>query len=77
MPVGQFKSRFSEAIERVRAGESVVISYGRKHTRVAVLSPYRTRAAAGKKRVLGTLKGRVKVTFHSDYQLSDEDLLAS
>jgi antitoxin (DNA-binding transcriptional repressor) of toxin-antitoxin stability system len=37
LTVGEFKSRFSEALEAVRAGETIVVSYGRDHRKVAAL----------------------------------------
>jgi prevent-host-death family protein len=38
--VGEFKTDFSEIIARVRAGEEIIISYGKKKEKVAVLIPY-------------------------------------
>lgn len=62
-PVGEFKSRFSEIIHQVRAGEAVVISYGKKRENVAVLVPY---AAYKSKRIrLGLLQDKT-LTIHDD-----------
>jgi prevent-host-death family protein len=38
--VGDFKTHFSEVMERVRLGEEIIISYGKKKENVAVLIPY-------------------------------------
>ena len=38
--VGELKARFSEVLSEVKAGKTVVISYGRKHEKVAALVPY-------------------------------------
>ena len=74
MPVGEFKARFSEAVEQVRRGEEIVISYGRKHENVAVLIPYST--YKHKNQVsLGLLKGKVSVSFAEDFEMSSEELL--
>ena len=38
--IGKLKARFSEVLERVRQGEQIVISYGKKREKVAVIIPY-------------------------------------
>ena len=37
--VGEFKARFSEVIEKVKSGEPVGVSYGKKKELVGVLLP--------------------------------------
>ncbi len=37
--VGEFKARFSEMIDSVRAGQTIVVAYGRNHEKVAALIP--------------------------------------
>lgn len=74
MPVGEFKAHFSEAVEEVKRGEEIVISYGRKRENVAVLIPYS--AYKHKKKVsLGLLKGKVSVSFAEDFEMSSDELL--
>lgn len=71
-PVGEFKTHFSEIIEQVRAGEEVVISYGKKKENVAVLIPY---AAYKSKRIrLGLLQDKT-LTIHDDFAMSEEELV--
>lgn len=70
--VGDFKAHFSEIIERVRAGEEIVISYGKKKEKVAVLIPY---AAYKTKKVrLGLLREK-SLTIHDDFKMTEEELL--
>ena len=76
MTVGEFKSQFSEVLEAVQAGESVVVCYGRNHRKVAVMVPY-TSFKPSEPRPLGLLKGKVQVAFAKDFSLDDETLLAS
>jgi prevent-host-death family protein len=38
--VGQLKPNFSDILNDVRAGEEILISYGRKKEKVAVIVPY-------------------------------------
>jgi len=70
--VGDFKTHFSEVIERVRAGEEIIISYGKKKENVAVLIPYA--AYKTKKIRLGLLQEK-RLTIHDDFKMSAEELL--
>ena len=71
--VGEFKTHFSEIIERVRAGEEIVISYGKKKENVAVLIPY---AAYKTKMIrLGLLQDK-SLKIHDDFKMTEEELLS-
>lgn len=71
-PVGEFKAHFSEIIEQVRAGEEIIISYGKKKENIAVLIPY---AAYKRKKIrLGLLQDRT-LKIHDDFKMSEEELL--
>lgn len=70
--VGDFKTHFSEIIERVRAGEEIIISYGKKKENVAVLVPYA--AYKTKKIRLGLLQDKA-LKIHDDFKLTEEELL--
>lgn len=74
IPVGEFKARFSEIIDLVRDGETVVVSYGRNRERVAALVPY-AQAPLAQPRPLGLLAGKVQVDFADDFALDDDALL--
>jgi prevent-host-death family protein len=70
--VGDFKTHFSEIIERVRAGEEIIISYGKKKEKVAVLIPY---AAYKTKTIrLGLLQDK-SLKIHDDFKMTEEELL--
>jgi antitoxin (DNA-binding transcriptional repressor) of toxin-antitoxin stability system len=71
MPVGDFKSRFSEALEIVAQGGSVCVTYGRTRKPVAVLMPPEPRG----KRKLGLFAGRMKVKIGKDWEISEADFL--
>jgi prevent-host-death family protein len=76
MGVGEFKARFSEAVEAVRRGEEIVISYGRKHENLAVLVPfasYRKSHAL----TLGALSKRAAMTFGDDFEMTTDELVNS
>lgn len=70
--VGEFKGHFSEIIERVRAGEEIIISYGKKKENVAVLIPYA--AYKTKKIQLGLLQDKT-FKIHDDFKMTEEELL--
>lgn len=70
--VGYFKTHFSELIERVRAGEKIVISYGKKKEKVAVLIPYA--AYKTKKIQLGLLQDK-SLNIHHDFKITEKELL--
>ena len=72
LPVGEFKSRFSEALEVVSRGGSVCITYGRSRKPVALFSPPPRPAG---KRKLGTLAGKVKFHIAKDWSLAAEELV--
>lgn len=70
--VGDFKTHFSEVIERVRAGEEIIISYGKKKENVAVLIPYAS--YRNKKLRLGLLQDK-SFKIHDDFKMTEEELL--
>ncbi|HIJ94520.1 MAG TPA: prevent-host-death protein [Desulfuromonadales bacterium] len=74
MTVGHFKSHFSQVLDCVQQGEDVVISYGKKKEKIAVLVPFK-RYAGKPKRVLGLLSGTASFSLSSDFKISDEELL--
>ncbi len=74
MTVGDFKSRFSEALDAVRDGETIVVSYGRNHRKVAAMVPY-SELKPRKKRPLGLLQSTTRVTFGRDFALTDDEFL--
>jgi prevent-host-death family protein len=74
MTVGEFKARFSEALDAVRDGETIVVSYGRNHRKVAAMVPY-SELKSPKKRPLGLLRSKARVSFGRGFTLTDDDFL--
>ena len=74
--VGEVKSKFSEVLDMVQEGEEIYITYGKNKKVVAQIVPVKKKPGK-KKRKLGALKGKVKVTFHGDWHMTDEELLHS
>jgi antitoxin (DNA-binding transcriptional repressor) of toxin-antitoxin stability system len=75
MTVAHFKSHFSQVIDLIQHGEDIVISYGKKKEKIAVLVPYDV--YAGKtQRILGVLAGRASFSITADFKVSDDELLS-
>lgn len=68
--VGEFKTRFSEMIEKVKAGHSIGVTYGKKKELIGVFEPKKSRV---KKRKLGVLKGRISYKFKEDFKFNSEE----
>jgi antitoxin (DNA-binding transcriptional repressor) of toxin-antitoxin stability system len=75
MTVGHFKAHFSQVLDFVQHGEDVVISYGKKKEKIAVLVPY-GRYEGKPARILGILAGKASFTLSPDFKISDEELLS-
>ncbi len=71
MPVGDFKSRFSEALAIVANGGSVCVTLGRTHKPVVVLAPPQSRG----KRKLALFADKMKVQMSKDWEISEADIL--
>ncbi len=74
--IGELKNKFSHVLQRVQAGEEIIISLGKKGKKIAVLVPYDKYISASPRR-LGLLKGKAQCTIKDDFQMSDEELLRS
>jgi prevent-host-death family protein len=74
--VGELKARFSEVLDRVQKGEEIIISFGKRREKVAVLLPY-TRYHNRQHRRLGLLKGRGGFVIRKDFKMTDEAVLES
>ncbi len=76
LSIGELKTRFSEVLQKVRSGQKIVISYGKKREKVAVIVPYSVYASK-QERSLGLLKDRAGCIIHDDFEMSEKEMLAS
>lgn len=76
LKVGELKSKFSHILQRVQAGEEIIISFGKKGKKIAVLVPY-DKYISDSPRPLGLLKGKAKCKIGDDFYITDEELLIS
>ena len=72
MSVGEFKTHFSEVLERVKAGEEIAVTYGKKKEVVGYFLPEKPQKP---KRQLGLLEGKVEVIFTPDFEMTTEEFL--
>lgn len=74
MTVSEFKAHFSEVLDLVQGGEDVIISYGKKKEKIAVLVPFAN--YPGKpRRILGLLAGKATFSIADDFKITDDELL--
>jgi prevent-host-death family protein len=74
MTVGEVKAHFSEVLDKVQKGEDVVISFGKKKEKIAVLVPF-SHYQRKPQRTLGLLEGKASFTLKDEFAVSDEELL--
>ncbi|MFM9904542.1 MAG: type II toxin-antitoxin system Phd/YefM family antitoxin [Pyrinomonadaceae bacterium] len=76
LSVGEFKAQFSEVLEKVQAGESVGVLYGKNKKPVAKLVPMNdTKSKKASKRKLGLLNGKMKIVFAPDFKMTEEEFI--
>ncbi|MGC6424176.1 MAG: type II toxin-antitoxin system Phd/YefM family antitoxin [Lentimonas sp.] len=73
--VGEFKARFSEALQAVEEGDTVAITYGRAKRTVALLTPPPKPETQARK--LGRFAGKFTATISDDWKLDDKSFLES
>ena len=74
MPVGEFKARFSEVLDRVQGGESVTILKGRTKKPVAQIVPIKDGLPG--KRPVGLMRGNARIVIPDDFKFkSTEEFL--
>jgi prevent-host-death family protein len=78
LTIGELKTGFSEVLKKIRSGQKIVISYGKKREKVAVIVPYSAYAST-QERSLGLLKDRAGCgcIIHDDFEISEKEMLAS
>jgi len=67
------KTKFSSILRDVEVGNEIAITCGKNKRAVAVLIPYE-KWKKTQKRKLGTLEGKMSVTFAGDFAMTDEEL---
>ncbi len=76
LTVGELKASFSEVLEKVKSGQRIAISFGKKREKVAVIGPYSDYVSTPE-RSLGLLEGRAGCIIHDDFEITEKEMLAS
>jgi prevent-host-death family protein len=74
LQLAEAKTHFSAVLKDVELGNEIAISYGRKKETIAVIVPY-DKWKKSRKRELGTLKHRAKVTFSKNFSMTTEEFI--
>jgi prevent-host-death family protein len=74
LPLAEAKNHFSSVLKDVELGNEIAISYGKKKETIAVIISYE-KWKKSRKRELGALKHRAKVTFSKDFSITTEELI--
>jgi prevent-host-death family protein len=72
LTIANLKTNFSDIINDVKKGEKIIIEFGKKHEKVAVIIPYKD--FKKKKRKVGILKGKASYEIVGDFKMSEEEL---
>ena len=76
LPVGEFKAKFSEVLQKVQHGSSFGITYGKGKKKVAVLEPYKKYLNKTKFK-MGLLEGKASFKIHKGFKMTDQEFLNS
>ena len=76
LTIGEIKTSFSKVLKKIRSGQKIVICYGKKREKIAVIVPYSAYASTPE-RSLGLLKDRAEYIIHGDFEISEKEMLAS
>jgi antitoxin (DNA-binding transcriptional repressor) of toxin-antitoxin stability system len=74
LTIAHLKADFSSIINEVRNGEEILVEYGKKREKVAIIIPYKKYNR--KKRKIGILKGKASFSLDKNFKISDEELLS-
>lgn len=74
MSVTNFKAQFSDAVEQVKSGERIAVTFGKKKE---IVGYFLLELPSPTKRKLGLLKGKAKVIFHPNFKISEDEFLKS
>jgi len=73
MSVGELKPNFSAVIAGIKAGEEVIISYGRKKERVAVIIPYEKYKNQERKKQKEFVNNKNSLDFYANSWVDDSE----
>ena len=75
LTVGEFKARFSEVMDTIRRGKEVVLCFGKKKRKLAVVVPYE-KFAEKNRRKIGALEKKASCRITDGFKITDDEFLA-
>jgi prevent-host-death family protein len=76
LTVGEFKTQFADVVRDIQNGHPIVITYGKKRTKLAVLIPYDQYMHVTERR-LGILQDKASYHLQDDFKMTDEEFLTT
>lgn len=76
LPVGEFKAKFSEVLQKVQQGASFGITYGKDKKKVAVVIPYQKHTKQAKP-TIGLLEGKASFKLARGFKITDAEFLTA
>ena len=76
LPVGEFKAKFSQVLQKVQQGASFGITYGKDKKKVAVVIPYQKHLKQARP-VIGLLEGKASFKLHPGFKITDEEFFSA
>jgi antitoxin (DNA-binding transcriptional repressor) of toxin-antitoxin stability system len=74
LTVANLKANFSVVLDDIKKGQEIIVEYGKKHEKLAVIIPYKKYNKT--KRKVGILKGKASYEIRPDFKMTDEELLS-
>lgn len=72
--IGELKTHFSEILNQVKNGDEIIISYGRKKEKIAMIVPYKNNQNT-KKRKLGIFKDKANYKIKSNFEMTEDEFI--
>ena len=73
MSVGELKPHFSAVLNDIKAGEEIIVSYGRKKEKVAVIIPYEKYKKQALKKQKEFVNNKKNLEFYTNSWVKDSE----
>ncbi len=73
LTIGQLKTNFSEVIRSIKTGKEIIIAFGKKKEKIAVIIPYK-KYTKSKKIKLGLLENKASYNIKDDFKITEDEL---
>jgi len=73
LTIGKLKTNFSDIIKSIKTGKKIIIAFGKKKEKVAVIIPYE-KYVKSKKIKLGLLEKKASFKIKKDFKIKEEEI---